>query len=102
MQTYPSYIYQLQNVNFYFFTESLLNIHVDVLRHHWIPVFMPIYDQEKGKRPTQGCKCDSARAMRLHPIAGGIFWDIEGQNSERSRGVTWQRQQAPARGSLVS
>ena len=36
-------------------------------------------------------------------IAGGIFcriWDMEGQDSEHSRGVTWQLQQAL--GSLVS
>ena len=67
MQTYISYTYQLHNEFFYYFTESLLNIHEDLWRDHWILVaFMPIYDQERSKRPTQGYKCDSARAMRLY------------------------------------
>ena len=67
MQIYPWYICKLQNVNFYFFTESLLNIRADVRRDHWIPVaFMPMYDSEKIKRQTRGYECDSARKMRLY------------------------------------
>ena len=48
------------------FTESLLNIHEDVRRKHWVPIaFLPIYDTQKSKRPSQGYECDSARTMRL-------------------------------------
>ena len=37
------------------------------MRVHWNPVaFIPIYDSEKSKRPSQGYECDSARAMRLY------------------------------------
>jgi hypothetical protein len=50
------------------FSESLLNIHEDVRRDHWIPIaFMPIYDPNKSiKRPTKSYEGDSARAMRLY------------------------------------
>lgn len=70
---------------FHFVTESLLNIHEDVRRDHWIPVaFMPIYDAEKSKRPTKGYECDSARAMRLyHDGWRNIFknWKEKTQNN---------------------
>lgn len=60
-------VYLLNHAMFYNFTESLLNIHEIVRRDHWIPIaFMPIYDQEKSRRPHQGYECNSARAMRLY------------------------------------
>ena len=46
--------------------EILLNVHEDLRRKTWFPVaWMPIYDTDRSKRPTQGYECDAARQMRL-------------------------------------
>ena len=70
MQIYVdmSLIYvSIAQCQFLLFAEILLNIHEDMRRNHWTPVaFMPIYDQEKSNRPTQGHKCDPVRAMRVY------------------------------------
>ena len=100
------YICQLQNVNYHYFTESLLNINEEARRDRWIPCppaahVWWYYDPEKGKRLTQGYECDSARAIQwldYSTIAGGMYREsgtVEGQDSERSTGFIWQRQQAP-------
>jgi len=48
------------------FPENLLNVHEDLRRKTWFPVaWMPIYDPNRSKRPTQGYQCDAARQMRL-------------------------------------
>ena len=46
--------------------ENLLNVHEDLRRKTWFPVaWMPMYDPDRSKRPTQGYECDAARQMRL-------------------------------------
>ena len=63
------------------FPENLLNVHEDLRRKTWFPVaWMPIYDPNRSKRPTQGYQCDAARQMRLFHvkfmIAGVNCWAV--------------------------
>ena len=57
--------------------ENLLNVHEDLRRKTWFPVaWMPMYDPDRSKRPTQGYECDAARQMTMSMIAGVIFWVV--------------------------
>ncbi len=68
----------------FFVSESLMNIHEDMRAKpsSWTVLgWLPIIDEEKSLRPTQGYQCDSARNVRLHHQCWNLFlqtWpDIE-------------------------
>ena len=86
MKIYPWNIYQQQNVNFSYFTESLLNNHEDVLQDNRIPIsFLPYMTQKSARGrvwPTQGYEYVSARAMRLYH---DCWRDIMGQWKDKTQ-----------------
>ena len=73
--------------------ENLLNEHEDLRRKTWFPVaWMPIYDTDRSKRPTQGYECDAARQMRLFHDCWRKLLGRWNEKTESTRLVTFANQ----------
>lgn len=73
--------------------ENLLNVHEDLRRKTWFPVaWMPIYDTERSKRPTQGYESDAARQMRLYHDCWRRVLGSWNEKTKNSRLVTFADQ----------